>query len=403
MAENKETKRERRADSRVMKRRRRNVLLIMGELALCLVLGIGAVVCQRMVNQIHTYELDDNVYVETLNTKPVEPATSISKSVVEETDESGSVIGVSEIDIPVYTDTSEYRNFLILGTDTRFDSPDNLNTDVMIIASLNNTTGEVKLVSILRDTILRMEDGTRRNTYDRANQQFYSGVSDTVSMVNRNLGLDIQEYCIVNWYSVATCINQLGGIEMYLPENQVVNHQGYLRSVCEELGIDYDSEVLWEPGTYNMDGPQVVAYCRIRYGGWTDTGRTSNQREAIGKILEKAKTIAAKGDYPRLLNVAETALSNVTTNLSLPEIIFLASDISRYKMAGSYQFPQHFTSLEVVGNYMSKYGIDWPVVANNYEQEVRDLHAYLFPDLEYEPSDFIKQISWQMYLDRTGQ
>ncbi len=403
MAENKETKRERRADSRVMKRRRRNVLLLMGELALCLVLGIGAVVCQRTVNQIHTYELDDNVYVETLNTKPVEPATSMSRSVIEETDESGSVIDVSEIDIPIYTDTSEYRNFLILGVDTRFDTPDNMNTDVMIVASLNNTTGEIKLVSILRDTVLRMEDGTRRYPYDKANQQFYSGVSDTVSMVNRNLGLDIKEYCIVNWYSVATCINQLGGIEMYLPENQVINHQGYLRSVCQELGIDYDSEVLWGPGTYLMDGPQVVAYCRIRYGGWNDTGRTSNQREAIGKILEKAKALAAKGDYPKLLNVAETALSNVTTNLSLPEIIFLASDIGRYKMAGSAQFPQYYDSHEIVGNYMSKYHLDWPVVPNNFEQEVRDLHAFLFPDLEYEPSEFIKQVSWQMYLDRTGQ
>ena len=311
---------------------------------------------------------------------------------------------MSEIDIPVYTDTSEYRNFLILGVDTRLDSPDNLNTDVMIIASLNNTTGEVKLVSILRDTIMRMEDNSvTSRAYDKANEQYYSGISATVSMINRNLGLDIKEYCVVNWYSVATCINQLGGIEMYLPENQVKNHQGFLRSVCEDLGIDYDSEVLWGPGTYLMDGAQVVAYCRIRYGGWNDTGRTSNQREAIGKMLEKAKALAAKGDYPTLLNVAETALSNITTNLSLPEIIFLASDISRYKMADSAHFPQHYTSYEVVGNYMDKYHLDWPVVANNYEQEVRDLHAFLFPDLEYEPSDFIKQISWQMYLDRTGQ
>lgn len=404
MAENNTgNKKERRSDSRVLKRRRRNVLLIMGELALVLVLGIGAVVCQRTVNQIHTYELDDGVYVETLNTKPAAPATSISKSAVEETDEDGSVINVSEIDIPVYTDTSEYRNFLILGVDTRFDTPDNRNTDVMIVASLNNTTGEVKLVSILRDTILRMEEGTRRNAYDKANQQFYSGVSDAVSMINRNLGLDIQEYVIVNWSSVATCINQLGGIEMYLPENQVVNHQGYLRSVCQELGIDYDSEVLWEPGTYLMDGAQVVAFCRIRYGGWNDSGRTSNQREAIGKIVEKAKALAAKGDYPKLLNVAETALGNITTNLSLPEIIFYASDIGRYSVSGSRQFPLYYESKAVVGHYMDKYGLDWPVVANNFEQEVRDLHAFLFPDLEYEPSDFIKQVSWQMYIDRTGQ
>ncbi|MBQ6542630.1 MAG: LCP family protein [Lachnospiraceae bacterium] len=404
MAENTNSKKERRADSRVLKRRRRNVLLIMGELALCLVLGIGAVVCQRTVNRMQAEELGPDFYTEAINQKTVEPATSMSKSIEEVTNESGDVIDTKEIDIPVYTDTSEYRNFLILGVDTRPDNPDLVNTDVIIIASLNNTTGEVKLVSVLRDTILRMEDGTRKHSYDKANQQYYSGITDTVSMINRNLGLDIREYCIVNWYGVCVCINQVGGIDMEIKdEKQLEWHKGYLRSVCEATGFDYESEVLWRTGMHHMDGPQVLALCRIRYGGLNDTGRTANQREAIGKILEAAKAMAKRGEYTKLLNVAETALSNIKTNMTLPEIIFYASDIGRYTMAGSRQFPVQYTSHEVVGNYMDKYRIDWPIVADNFEQEVRDLHAYLFPDLAYEPSEFIKTISWQMYLDRTGQ
>lgn len=53
-----------------------------------------------------------------------------------------------------------------------------------------------------------------------------------------------------------------------------------------------------------MSGTQLVAYCRIRYGGLNDTGRTSNQREAIGKMLEKAKSIVKSGDVGTILNVA---------------------------------------------------------------------------------------------------
>ena len=403
MDDNSGNKKVRRAEARILKRRRRNILLVMGELALVLVLGIGAVLCQRTVNQIQSEELGPSVYVETLSPRPASPS-SMSRSVIEQTDESGSVVDVSEIDIPVYTDTAEYKNFLILGLDTRPDMPNLMNTDVIIIASLNNTTGEVKLVSVLRDTILRMEDGTRKRAYDKANEQYYSGISSTVSMINRNLGLDITEYCVVKWGGVCTCIDQLGGIEMTLKDEKMVeDHKGYLRSVCEATGYDYDPEVLWAPGTYLMDGPQVVALCRIRYGGLNDTGRTSNQREAIGKILEKAKEMAKKGEYTKLLNVAETALSNIKTSMTLPEIIFYASDIGRYSMAGSSQFPLHYESRKEVGNYMSKYGIVDPIVANNFEQEVRDLHAFLFPDLEYEPSEFIKEVSRQMYLDRTGQ
>ncbi len=203
MDDNSGNKKVKRAEARILKRRRRNILLVMGELALVLVLGIGAVLCQRTVNQIQSEELGPSVYIETLSPRPASPS-SMSRSVIEQTDESGSVVDVSEIDIPVYTDTAEYKNFLILGLDTRPDMPNLMNTDVIIIASLNNTTGEVKLVSVLRDTILRMEDGTRKRAYDKANEQYYSGISSTVSMINRNLGLDITEYCVVKWGGVCT-------------------------------------------------------------------------------------------------------------------------------------------------------------------------------------------------------
>ena len=92
MAENTNSRKERRADSRVLKRRRRNVLLIMGELARCLVLGIGAVVCQRTVNRMQAEELGPDFYTEAINQKTVEPATSMSKSIEEVTNESGDVI-----------------------------------------------------------------------------------------------------------------------------------------------------------------------------------------------------------------------------------------------------------------------------------------------------------------------
>ena len=404
MAENTEKRRERRSESRTMKRRRRNVLLLLGELALCLVLGIGAVICQRTINQMYSEELDDNVYIETLSPRKTDaPATSMSKSISEVTDASGNVIDRQESDIPVYTDPNEYRNFLILGLDTRMDPNELQNTDVIMIASLNNTTGEIKLVSVLRDTILRLEDGSiTGRIYDKCNEQYYTGISQTVSMINRNLGLDIKEYAVVTWYGVAMCINQLGPIEMTIHNLQEMEwHQGYLRSTCEAIGIEYEPEVLWGTGDFMMDGPQVVAYCRIRYGGLNDWGRAKNQREAVEKILNKAKEVAKAGDFNRILNCAETALSNVKTNLSLPDVAFLASDISRYKMAGSYQFPAEgrFVTKEKVGNY----DLSYPIVVNNFEYEVRELHKFLFPDLEYEPSEFIKEVSWQMYIDRTGQ
>lgn len=398
MASRNEQEKTKQMDEKTIKRMRRGILLLLTELALCLFLGSVAVIAARTVNAVTNEELGEDLFVATRK-----PGTQ--KTVQDVTNEAGEVIGRQEIEIPMENDDSDYRNILVIGVDQRpqFSFDENgTNTDVMIIASINNKTGEIKLVSVYRDTIMKLEERSSIGAYSKANSQYYSGITDTVSMMNRNLDLDIREYVIVNWYGVAVCVNQLGGIEMTIKdEHQLSWFNGYLTAVNNATGIW--APQLSAPGTYLMSGTQVVAYCRIRYGGLNDTGRTSNQREAINKMLEKAKGILKSGDVSKILEIAETALGNVKTNLKLPEIIYLATYLDNYQIVGSRGFPVNYTSDENVGNYRAKYGIDWPIVANDFAAEVKDLHLFLFNETDYVPSDFIKQISYQMYLDRTGQ
>ena len=387
------------ADSKKIKRRRRAVILVMAETVLLLLLAITAY-GTRILTSYEYEELSPTIYKETTNeTKKAEKQTSI----VEQTDEEGVVIGSSEVEIPASTGMTGYRNILVLGLDERSQSlQDNgIQTDVMMILSLNNETGEIRLVSILRDTILKMEDNCNV-PYEKANHQFaWSGLSDTVSMVNRNLGLDIDEYVIVNWAGVAMVVDALGGIELTIPNEEILRYfNGYLTETNEKTGMW--SPQLPAPGTYLMRGTQVVAFCRIRYGGYNDTGRTQNQREVIEKLLEKAKDCLAAGEINQVLSAAEIGLSYVRTNLTLPEVLYMATDLSEYEVTGSAQFPQEFTTASMVGNYPGKYRVYYPLVANDFEKEVKDLHQFLFDDPYYEPSDFVKNISYQMYLDRCG-
>jgi len=391
-----------------LKKRRKSVLIVMSEIALCLVL---AITCYGMslLNSYAYEELSPSIYKETspYEVEEAQKTTVIPQtSIVEHTNESGEVIATEQVEVPPETVKSTgYRNILILGTDARsqYSFDNGINTDVMIIASINNETGDIKLVSILRDTILKMEDGTGALAYDKANAQFaVSGISDTVSMVNRNLGLDIDEYVIVNWYGVAMAVNQLGGIELTIPNEKILTYfNSYLDFTNQATGLW--APELQAPGTYLMSGTQVVAFCRIRYGGYNDQGRTDNQREAISKIFERAKTLLAQGQINTLLDCAQTALGNVKTNLKLSDILYMATELSSYNMAGSTSFPQSYTTSTYVGNYAGKYGITDPLVANDFAGEVRQLHAFLFNDPNYQCSDFINTISNQMYLDRTGQ
>lgn len=387
-----------------VKQRRRAVILVMVETILMLLLAITAYGTHVLASYDYE-ELSPTIYRETTTAgakddRPKEKQTSI----VEETNEEGVVIGSSEVEIPASAGMSGYRNILLLGLDERSQNlADNgTQTDVMMIMSINNETGDIKLVSILRDTVMRMEENCNV-PYEKANHQFaWSGLSDTVSMVNRNLGLDIGEYVIVNWAGVAKVVDILGGIEMTIPNEEILSYfNGYLTDVNAKTGIN--APQLPAPGTYVMRGTQVVAFCRIRYGGYNDMGRTQHQREAIEKILEKAKACMAAGDINLVLSAAETGLSSVRTNLTLPEVLYMATEVTDYTITGSAQFPQEYSTAKMLGNYPGKYGVYDPLVANDFAKEVKDLHQFLFDDPYYEPSDFIKNVSYQMYLDRIGQ
>lgn len=187
-------------------RRRRNVLIVMSEMIVMLILAIG-VFGVSLLKSYDYQELSDNVYKEKL--------TYATPDNIEDPEKVG------------------YRNILIIGVDES-----EMNTDVMIVASINNATGEIKLVSILRDTVMKSEPSSTAYPYIKANAQYYSGISDTVSMINRNLGLDISEYVVVNWYAVATVVNQLGGIDLTIPsEKFLAAFNGYLTAVNDATGI----------------------------------------------------------------------------------------------------------------------------------------------------------------------
>jgi len=387
---------------KLMNRRRRNVLIVMIEVVLALLLGITCYGV-TVLNSYRYEELEEDIFMDTSESAYRE--TRMVTSVVEVTKENGET-ETSVVEVPIETEMSGYRNVLILGVDARdmnFEVTDGINADVIMIASINNDTGEVKLVSILRDTIMRHEDGGRK-TYAKANEQIYAGISDMVSMINRNLGLAINEYMLVNWYGVAACINEMGGVELTIPDTTMLTYvNSYLDFTNRATGLW--APEFTAPGTYNMVGTQAVAYCRVRYGGINDMGRAAHQREVIEKLVIKAKDLAKGGQVNVLINTAKIGLSNVRTNIKMPDVLWMLTQIDKYNMAGQMQFPSdgNFTTGHVLGSYLGKYGIYDPLVANDFQQEVRNLHEFLYPGQDYEPSDFIKNISYQMQLDRMGQ
>ena len=90
----------------------------------------------------------------------------------------------------------------------------------MMIASLNKATGEVKLVSVYRDTLLKLDDGS----YNKANAAYaFGGPEGAISMINRSMDMDISKYVAVNFNALVDVIDALGGLDITLTDAEVVH------------------------------------------------------------------------------------------------------------------------------------------------------------------------------------
>ncbi len=285
-----------------------------------------------------------------------------------------------------------YTNILLLGTDSRDNTVEGLtklgenHTDSIIIASINNKTKEVKLVSVYRDTVLKMVDtvNTQNVRYDKATEaMFFYGIEPTLSMINTNLDLNITDYIMVNWSALIDIVDAVGGIDIEIDDNEMYWINEYLRDTSANTGRDYQN--VTSTGLVHLDGIQATAYCRIRYGGGSDYRRTERQRTVINLVVEKAK----KMDITQLDKAISSVFGNIATSLDVGDILNLSKSLSSYTITESSGFPIELTTATTV----SGTDIKDVVVAVDLVSNVSQLHKVLFGVDNYEPTDTVKEIS----------
>ena len=125
-----------------------------------------------------------------------------------------------------------YRNIALFGVDSRTGKLGKGNrSDTIMIASINQDTGDVKLVSVYRDTYLNL--GT--DAYNKANAAYaQGGPEQAINMLNMNFDLNIQEYVTVGFDALIETIDALGGVEIDVHENEIKDLNNYQRSMFSE-------------------------------------------------------------------------------------------------------------------------------------------------------------------------
>lgn len=272
-----------------------------------------------------------------------------------------------------------YLNVALFGLDSREgDLGKGNRSDTMMIASLNKATGEVKLVSVYRDTLLELDDGS----YNKANAAYaFGGPEGAISMINRSMDMDISKYVAVNFNALVDVIDALGGLDITLTDAEVVHMNNYCVETSKVTGADYTKIEPEVAGTYHLNGVQAVSYSRIRYTGGGDFERTSRQRHVLELIAEKAQSAS----FSTLNKIIDKVFPQVSTNFTITEMIAYAKDIAKYKLGDSMGFPDNnsFDMLDVVGSV---------VIPETLTSNVEDVHKFLFGDDGYTISSNITDI-----------
>ena len=277
-----------------------------------------------------------------------------------------------------------YWTIALFGVDSRNNSVGKgNNADVIIICNIDQGSGEIKLVSVFRDTYLSVSDN---GLYNKINQAYFlGGPEQAVEALNRNLDLQIDDFATFNWKAVVDAVNILGGVDVELSKAEFYYINAYITETVEATGVG--SYQLKQAGLNHLDGVQAVAYARLRKMD-TDFARTERQREIIDLCFQKLK----KSDFAVVNNVMEAVFPQILSSVTIDDIIPAAKNLTKYTIADTMGFPAARSDAN-----MGKKGAC--VIPQTLESNVTLLHQFLFGDENYQPSDMVKKISAKISAD----
>lgn len=287
-----------------------------------------------------------------------------------------TAVGISE---ETKQELKGYRNIALLGIDSRADDYGLGNrSDCMMIASINQETNEIKLISVYRDTyVYVMENGTKR--LDKITHAYsYGGAQNTLKSLNEAMDLNITEFVTVNFDAVIAAVDSLGGVYIDIDESEIKYVNDYIDATSESSGVK--SSHITHSGRQKLDGVQAVSYTRVRYTTGGDYKRTERMRTVVEAMLSKAKTL----NVGQLNSFADTILPKIRTNISTSEIWGLIPKLASFKVTESIGWPY-----DTKGITLDR----WYGVPVTLQSNVERLHKEAFEQEDYEASDTVKEMS----------
>lgn len=269
------------------------------------------------------------------------------------------IIKVDQIDPNV-------ENILVFGVDSRGTDDYRCRSDAMIVVSTNKKENTVKLISLMRDTGVYIgdTDETASTSLDKLTHAYaYGGVGLMINTINRNFGLDIQRFVMLDFNSSADVIDLVGGVTIDVDADEVKYANNCIAEESALLGID--PPFIQSGGTQTLSGVQAIGWSRIRYLD-SDFVRTSRQRTVATALINAVKCLS-KIDQLAMIEDSAGMFETNMQQLDLARVGFNgvggADNISEYRVPAD--------------NMYSVQPDPWMMVVD-WDQQLPELHAFIW-------------------------
>ena len=237
---------------------------------------------------------------------------------------------------------------LLVGVDKNGndDNTDFTRTDTIMLISADTKTGKMELLSIPRDSRVKIRD-----KFDKVNHAHaFGGIELTMQILRQFLGLDIDYYVQVNYQALINIVDALGGVDYDVPEGINI-HKG---------------KVKIHPGPNHLDGNEVMWYLRTRniYNNG-DIGRVNTQQAFVKAMVDE---MVKKSKDMNLMTFISNYIKYVKTNLPMSAMLDLAGHIDSFssdKMS-THTVPGMEQTINGTSYWIPDYDKTWEIVDDNY-------------------------------------
>lgn len=251
----------------------------------------------------------------------------------------------------------DIENILVLGTDSSDLKRERGRSDSIIVMSLNKKTGKIKMVSILRDSLVPIEG----HGWNRINAAYsFDGIGLAINTVNQLFNLDIQRFAVIDFKGTQSFINQVGGVDIKITAAEAKNLNGH-----STLKGGF------EAGMCHMDGKTALAYMRIRKID-SDFKRTNRQRNVIQALATQILEEKTMGEIYYLTGIATEM---VRTNIPLTELTSIISTVVQKNEDGITFESQHIPYSD---SYKYKYYNGMAIISFNIDEAASRMHKFLY-------------------------